>query len=211
MVRQSHDDAIRALQANVRFLRRSGEAFDAGDEAEAGRVALAVRVLVWDKGQNKSLLGILGHKDSLEYVDTANEPIEKRPGILTWPTQWGLAGFTALPGGGAGWEASLEGRPRLEPARFSTWWERPLITDPEGNEFSREDLVLFLVHKEGAAHFEPVLPAPYGELVRLNSLGYSFSDAEGEMRPAGSLVPANVRQIGWELQTTIEEQLADLL
>lgn len=32
-----------------------------------------------------------------------------------------------------------------------------------------------------------------------------------EVQPAKSPVPANVRQIAWELQTTIEEQLADLL
>jgi hypothetical protein len=56
-MQQSRDDAVEALREQLGFLRRSGEAFDAGDTSEAKRVAVAVRVLVWDKGRNRSVLG----------------------------------------------------------------------------------------------------------------------------------------------------------
>ena len=50
----------------------------------------------------------------------------------------------------------------------------------------------------------------YGRLARSNSLGLAFGRGD-EWITAGSPVPVNVRQIGWEIETTIEQQLGHLI
>lgn len=61
----------------------------------------------------------------------------------------------------------------------------------------------WVANKEGGAHVDPELGEAYVELTRLNSLGWGFV-IDGVEHDAGSPVPVNVRQIAWELQTTIE-------
>lgn len=206
---QTRDDAVAALREHLAWLRRSGAAFDAGDESEAKRIAVAIRGLVHDKGSSHSILWFLGVKDDLRYVDSGDPPIEPEPGRFLWHMGFGLVGVTAVDGV-MKYVAPLGGRSRLEAAEFLTWWRRSIFENP-GITFSREDLVLHLANQEGGAHFDARLREPYGGLARGNALGYTFGDSDGTERPAPSPVPANVRQIGWELQTTIEEQLPDLL
>lgn len=211
MVRQTREDATAALRANLGFLRRSGEAFDDGEVSEAMRIAVTIRVLVHETRRSHSILGILGVKDRLRLIDTADRPpTPDAEGVLHWSMGFGLAAVTIVDGA-LQYIAPLDGRPRLEPALFEQWWERPIVADMAQNAFSRSDMVLHLANQEGGAHYDEELRQPYADLAKSNSLGYYFSDAAGDAQPAGSPVPANVRQIGWELQTTIEEQLTHLL
>jgi hypothetical protein len=125
----------------------------------------------------------------------------------------GLAGISIDfgEGGRTVYRASLEQRERRTPLPFRPWWSQTVLDDDEGNRFNRRDLVLGLAHQEGGAHVDPELDRAYAALARSNSLGFTFGHADGTQEAAGSPVPANVRQIAWEVQTSIEEQLADLL
>src|SRR3954453_8408028 len=70
---QSKDELVQHLDEQLGFLRSSAQAYDAGDTAEAKRLAVAVRILLHDTNSSHSLLGLLGVKDSLRFVDTAGE------------------------------------------------------------------------------------------------------------------------------------------
>jgi hypothetical protein len=48
------------LAAQLRFIDRSCQAFDAGDEPEAQRIAISIRVICYQSGHSKSLLTHLG-------------------------------------------------------------------------------------------------------------------------------------------------------
>jgi len=72
-----HEDLVEKLQQQVGFLERSANLFDEGHEDEAFRLAGVMRTLVYDKGRSQSVLGQLGVKDTLRFVDTA-EPIHAR-------------------------------------------------------------------------------------------------------------------------------------
>jgi hypothetical protein len=71
-------------------------------------------------------------------------------------------------------------------------------------------LVLGLAHTDGGAHVDPELEEAYAELSRDNSLGLTFYQND-ERLPDTSPVPANVRQIAFEVEKTILEQLEDVL
>jgi hypothetical protein len=66
----SDDRLNRCLAEQVDFLRASAERFDAGQEHEAKRLALTIRVLVYDSGNGDSLLAQLGLKSTLRFLDT---------------------------------------------------------------------------------------------------------------------------------------------
>jgi hypothetical protein len=70
----THHDLVEKLRQQMGFLERSAQMFDEGHEEEAFRLAGIVRTLVHDTRTSHSLLGQLGVKETLRYLDTS-EPI----------------------------------------------------------------------------------------------------------------------------------------
>lgn len=209
-MKQTREDLVGHLREQLGFLETSGAAFDAGQIAEAKRLATAIRILVHDTTASTSLLQQLGVKDDLQFVDTSHPPFpfDLEPGVLTVRADFGLAVGTI--GAVSPYGAIHEDRGRREPKPFSEWWTTPVLNDHIGNKFARRELVLGLAHMDGGAHVDPELEEAYAALSRDNSLGWTFYRNE-ERLPDTSPVPANVRQIAYELQRTIEEQLGDLI
>jgi hypothetical protein len=81
----SHAELEQHLAEQVSFLRVSAQAFDAGLEAEAKRLATSIRVLVHDTGISKSLIGQLGLKESMRFEDTTLRHEVLPPGMTAWP------------------------------------------------------------------------------------------------------------------------------
>jgi hypothetical protein len=71
----THDDLVEKLRQQVGFLERSARLFDEGNEDEAIRLAQIIRVLLHDTSGSHSLLGQLGVKETINYLDTS-EPID---------------------------------------------------------------------------------------------------------------------------------------
>jgi hypothetical protein len=69
--RQTSDDLVQKLREQLGFLRTSAARFDAGEVSEATRLAMPIRVLVYDTRASHSLLGQLGVKANLRFFDTA--------------------------------------------------------------------------------------------------------------------------------------------
>lgn len=209
-MRQSREDLVGHLHDQVEFLQSSGAAFDAGQTSEAKRLSTAIRILVHDTGVSKSLLGQLGVKDDLLFVDTKIPlPTPTEPGmIMVDMMNTGLAGIHM--GEDSPYFAGLENRDRFDSKPFEEWWTTSIINDPRGNQFGRRELVLGLAHTDGGAHVDPELEEAYAELSRDNSLGLTFYQND-ERLPDTSPVPANVRQIAFEVEKTILEQLEDVL
>jgi len=213
---QTRADLIRHLHEQMQFLRNSSDQFDRGQIAEAKRLATAVRVLVHDTPRARSLLGQLGLKHTLRFSDTSLEPENPEPVRLadgryrqSLRKDAGLALIRMRSGEGGYWPV-LEGRPGRRLAPFESWWTDPVLRDGQGNDFARKDLVLGLAHLDGGAHVDPELPAAYAALSRSNSLGWEMH-ISGELVSLESPVLANVRQIAYEVELTLDEQLPDEL
>jgi len=195
----------------VRFMRRSAEHFDNGDEGEAKRLATHIRVLVHDTPQSHSLLGLLGVKSTMGFVDTT---LRLPPGGIFIHS--GLA-ITRMGVGGVGGVRFAAPLAKLAPERigppasFTKWWERTILTDSEGHEHSRRSMVLALANQDGGAHVDPNLKRAYAALVKANSLERWGTDDQGVERALDNLVLASVRQIAFELDRSIEAEVASRL
>lgn len=217
---QTKTDLDRHLREQVRFLERSADAFDSGDESESKRLATHIRLLVHDTSNSHSLLGLLELKHTLRYEDTTIRKVELPPGYDQLPPgavvlHSGIA-VTQLSSGpnGVRFVAPLD---ELSPERvgppvkFEEWWEPEIIRDTRGNPFSRKTLVLALANQDGGAHVDPQLGDAYAALTKENSLGRWGSDAEGAQRPLDNLALASVRQVAHELEKTLKKQVPQIL
>jgi len=195
------------LQEQVGFLRKRGAGFDDGDDAEAKQLAVPIRVWLHDTPSSHALLAQMHALDRLRFVDTSHPDLP--PGHFRVDS--GLAVIRLGSDGSTRYRAPLDMRPPRPPRRFQPWWNDTVLTDDHGNAFSRRRLVLGLAHYDGGAHVDPEIDESYEALSRSNSLGWTFHLEDGTAIQAGSPVPANVRQVAWELQTTLERHFRSLL
>lgn len=75
-VAQSDDELRPHLQEQIGFLRESCVRFDEGKTAYAKQASLNLRVLLHDTGASRSLLGVLGLKTQIRFLDTAGQMLE---------------------------------------------------------------------------------------------------------------------------------------
>ena len=194
-VTQSSQELDRHLRDSIGFLKASCASFDAGTVGEAKRLAATIRVLLHDTQQSQSLLGLIGLKQKITYINTAT-PHDPR-NLLA---HHGLVGFR-MGGGGSSYWAPLGDGPPTRYGRtdsFDSWWNEKVIIDKTGGVFTRRDLVLSLANKDGGAHVDPQLDAKYAALTRGNSLGWVVSDGASQ-RPLSDVELHSVRQIAYEL------------
>lgn len=149
------------LARQLKYLDNSSALFDSGDHDEANRLAAVLRVLLHDTNESKSLLGQLGLKSMLRFVDTGlyrehldaamNKWVQSQdPGMSICSIQPGEAGLVEVgvnPDGTAGWKAPLREQrfhPRdpkssamLAPQTFKYWWKTSLVEGSDLKLFSR--------------------------------------------------------------------------
>lgn len=95
------------------------------------------------------------------------------------------------------------------------------MMDEKRVKFTREEFVLFMAHKVGGAHVDPEIKQHFKALTQLNSLGWVRIHEDGKpgvgvpaapgQQGLGNPIPANVRQIAYEVEHTVSEQLTYLL
>jgi hypothetical protein len=220
------------LIEQLAFLDGSASSYDSGNEAEAKRLAITIRLLVHDgRRPARSLLSHMGVRDRLPWTDTAAGQV--REAVLTIGSGLSISSLHLDGSGRASFKAPLGELPpeRIHPAAaFVDWWNDPVLTDADGNEYSRGALVLWVANKDGGAHVDAELPRGYLALTRENAIGITAEPGDSpnstvlgfgiEASGAGlrrtrtegpplenSLVLAHIRQITWELRDTLRRHL----
>lgn len=135
------------LKRQIKFLRNSAVAYDQGDHSEALRIAVALRVLCYDKPGSPSLLKFLGKQDTVQLVTTAKALPTT---ISDHPLEFGeLLGGLVL-GETMHYAPIPEDSPTLA---CSEWWSETVLI--RNNEpYSREHVILTAAHKDGGAHVD---------------------------------------------------------
>lgn len=181
------------LAEQVAFLQADAESFDRGSAAHAKRLALAVRLLVYDQKQSRSLLGQLGQKD-IPFFDSAlpHDPAYPRD-------QWGLVVMT----GGGNEPTFVAPLDVLPPGAgrwtdYDSWWSQVVFQDNQRRTIKRGELVLTVANQDGGAHVDPSLNEVYAALSRENSLGWMKGQT-----PADPPHLHAVRQVAHELLKTL--------
>lgn len=203
--RQSNEELQQHLTDTKQALELSAHAFDEGYEGEAMRLAVAIRVLVHDTQNSKSLLGQLGQKGMLFY-DTI---VPRHPGTII--TYNGITAMNLTPDG-ATYVAPLDLLPPDIPPRyvsFDEWWNRVIFVDQGGHETARKDLILAVANKDGGAHIAPVLDEKYADLSRRNSLAWQYSGPRGDL-PLEGPEKAAVRQIAHEVLKSFDRTMPNM-
>ena len=201
---QSRADLESKLAEQLEFIRASARAFDDGFEGEAKRLAVAIRILVHDKGSSTSLLGQLGMKDLL-FFDTA---LDVNPRNLL--THMGLVGMH-VGSEGTKYVALLGESPRGQgtPVPFRQWWEKVVFVDDRRATLTREELILSVANQDGGAHIDPALNETYARLSRENSMAWMASGPSGA-RPVERVHLPAVRQVAFEVETSLKKGLRSL-
>jgi hypothetical protein len=205
---QSHEELISHLRDQINFLLLSADSFDRGFFSEAKRMAVAIRILLYDTTKSSSLLGQLGKKNIYFYDTAANyDPANS----MSTP---GLVLMKCSPSGGE-YEAPLDAGPPTRYVRgkipFDEWWNRIVIADIKHNTFSRRDLVLAVTNKDGGAHIDPKLDAAFAQLSRFNSLAWKFHSSDGttkDFTPNPEL--PSIRQITHEVLKSLKDEFREL-
>jgi hypothetical protein len=202
----TREELVQRLREQMGFLERSADSFDRGFEDEAKHLAVVIRVLLHDTVSSRSLLGQLGVKETLNFLDTVPPIIPAN--LVTTP---GLVALS-VGGGEAKYVALLGDRPRAPTAKpFAPWWNDPVTKDNLGVFFARRDYVLNIANKEGGAHVDPALDQSWANLTRDNTLGWVATTSSGPDAPFDSPALASIRQIAYELEQTLHGQLGHLL
>jgi hypothetical protein len=226
-VPRTHLQLEKALRDQYGLLVKLGDIFDQGHTEMALPLSTSLRILLHDTQRSTSLLQQLGVKDTLRFRDTA---IHIDPTATVW-LSGGLVTARATTGIGAQW--IVPGLDNLSPVRihpdlaFDAWWTMPVVKDQRDQTWSRKDLVLGVANREGGAHIDPQQVQSFRELEEENALGgvckvdthqiamYLRRESDplmGEDQPFlnGPTLPC-IRQIGHEVQATLEAHLPHLL
>lgn len=196
--RVPNTDLLIAYKEQWAFLRRSCAAYDAGETAEAKRLAATLRLLLHDTKHSKSLLSQLGLKKTLFFDTSANI---NEDNLL--PT-FGLV-QAHVSHAGSNFVPPLD-RPIGHPVwmiPFEYWWNKRVIRIPRLLELTRAELVLTMADQDGGAHVDSEMEERYYRLTRENAIGYQFTDSRGRSIPIGGLEGASVRQIAQEVLASL--------
>lgn len=198
---QTQEELMAQFEEQIGFLESSVGAYDNGNESEAKRMALAVRILAYDRGNSKSLLGQLGMKEQ-KFISTCAPMFEP-----TLTAQRGLI-YASMGGSSSKYRAMLDDVPEKEELDFEDWWNEKifLVKETNGEEsseifFTRKDIILAVADQDGGAHVDPELKASYQKLSRQNLLGNMMSDGD-KWTPYNNPERATIRQIAHEVLKT---------
>lgn len=205
-ITQTKKELLAHLNNQIRFLADSANSYDKGFEAEAFRLAVAIRILVHDTSESKSLLTQLDKKNILFY-DTAWDfnPDNIAPYL----------GLVALKIGGVNigeYSAHLDdlSEERLnKKLLFDAWWTKIIIKDTKHILFTRKNLVLNVANKDGGAHIDPNIDKEYAELSRFDSMNWKRV-VEGIEHPFKNRPElASIRQITHEVLKTLKDEFPE--
>ncbi|THD34727.1 MAG: hypothetical protein E7773_13755 [Sphingomonas sp.] len=186
------------FRAQLGFLRSSCEAYDRGETDEFRRIALAIRVLVYDRGQSQSVISQLGltNVPFISYCPSLNPAnlLSEAPLVMV---QIG---------------ADIAYRPLLDEGPFPpsvlalpAWWEQPVFRTAEGEVMERNGFVLFVANQAGGAHVDPELDEQFHRIANENAAGW-IGTVNGESFPLEHLEKAYIRHIGFETLKSLEPE-----
>ena len=173
----------------------SVEAYDAGHDGEAKRLAVNLRVLLHESRTSHALLRQLDRLSG-RFLSTAMPNVE---GNVS--SYHGLVMIT-MKGRDSTYVAMLDDVPHKAWLPFEEWWEEVIFIDKQDESMTRRDLITIAANQDGGAHVDPTLDATYERLAKKNSLGWIYM-AGGDSGPIPLPERAAIRQVAHEALVTL--------
>ncbi len=185
------------FQEQTNFIRKSAHAFDGGDISEGKRLALHLRTLLYDTKNSKSVLGQLEVKNDIHFLNSSSDYNPKN--LMPHIGLVRLVATSIIPANFTCQYAPLlnEFRHRYKWCLFDEWWAKQIvIKDQQSNQFTREELILFVANQGGGAHVDPKISQKY-HAIKNNSVGWNYSNGTTQ-KSFEDVELVSIRQIAFE-------------
>ena len=194
--RQRHE-LLELLDEQLDFLNASAQQFDSGVLHEYKRIALVLRVLLHDTGQEPFLanavrrqgqVAVRGHPARVAGPAGRHRPDRSRLALSGMVVVRKRLGDESP----ARFAPMLDNDPEIPTTQraFEPWWREPILELRSGETFCRWDFINGIANKEGGAHVDP---KPTVSWVLLRDQGWdavtSAVNAQGQIRSDRPLGP----------------------
>ncbi len=176
------------LRRQLGFIQKSCETYDAGDDAEALRVAIAVRILIHQNTNSNSLLNQMGVNNTIKLLSTI-KPAPVTKGVVD--------GISVLfPMGNRLVHPPLGSTGYSEFVAVDDWWNQPVFSR-ENRTIARRDMVLLGANKDGGAHVDKKI----GDKGKMLREGGFWADGviRGKAIDMSDFHLVGLRQFGYEI------------
>ena len=179
------------------FLDASVARFDLLEEHEALRIAVCLRILLFDGG-GQSILTQLGVRKPMQFVDTSV------PEAPSSPMPWRLLVFWLPEGGRARLYAPAQGHGN-DPTRrvsFNDWWNGTAFV-LDNLRFTRGEVIRFVANQDGGAHVDSQISEAFAQLRTAGTAKAGGHLTRLLRHPYWELL----RQMAYEVQLTMAEAM----
>lgn len=208
MAKREIADIQGKVQEQFLRLHEATDGYYAGRLEQALNAAVAIRVLVHETAQSRSLLGQI-RRDyfSLEINDRAQPaPKAGETPILDLPVRLRVGA------GGASYVRPDFGASFYRRVPLAQWWSNSFVLIQEGDGWlSKKDIILNVANKDGGAHVDPAVPMSHAHLSSaVQFMRWGFDGISRGKPIADSRIDLNaaygiIAQSGCELQAYLEE------
>lgn len=182
------------LREQIYFLQSSAKLYDLGAEIEAKRMAVSLRVLLYDTKNSSSLLGQMQLKKKMQFISTAQK---YDPSNLL--SQQCLLSMTLTSDGGT-YNPLFENDNRYRLLSCREWGNEVVFCDIHRKLYRRKDLIQLLANMDGGAHVDEEIEDDYAGLKEDSLTGWVFHTADGSKRGMNNdPVYASMRQMAFEV------------
>ncbi len=190
----------------IQLLKELIKLFDNGSRYTAKAIAATLRILLVDRGGNKSLLGQLGLKD-IQFLSTALPVPNKKDGRILAGSYAGLIAFH-MGNNGNEIVPYLNDYPKecTGYTEFDKYWNETIFIDQNSIEHSRKDIVLTVAEQDGGVHIDPSLEEKYAKLSRQNSMGWVEFSSNSGWNPVKGVELVAIRQIAHEILKSLDTE-----
>lgn len=182
------------LREQIYFLQSSAKLYDLGAEIEAKRMAVSLRVLLYDTKDSSSLLGQMRLKKKMQFVSTA-----QRFDPTNLLSQQCLLSMTIGPEGGV-YMPLFENDNHFKLISCREWGYEVVFCDVHRKLYRRKDLIQLLANMDGGAHIDPDISDDYSSLKGNDLTGWHVRHADGSQSGmSNDPVYASMRQMTFEV------------
>lgn len=193
-VKLTQEELAKHLAEQIGFLQSSAKLYDLGNEAEAKRMAVGLRVLLHDTRTSSSLLGQIHLKKRMQFISTA----QKYDPTNLLSQQCLL--MLRLNGNTAQYVPLFENNDRYRLLSFPDWSSEIVFSDQKKNLYRRKQVLKLLANQDGGAHVDPELDDDLAAMKKNDLTGWVITRADGSTAPFDNdAVYATMRQMTFEV------------
>lgn len=141
-----NDFVKKSLQRQMQFIATSCATFDAGQENESLRIAVALRVILHDTGSSTSILKHLGVKESVRLLSIAPDIVDRVPTDTNFVFAYPIIFDSFI-------RPNLEANRAKDLLTVQQWLDQKIMFN-DGMWLTRNDIILKSANEDGGAHVD---------------------------------------------------------